>query len=308
MRTLQILAVVMLAASSSLAQDFAGYNLPQIGIESERAISIVLGGRGVNGESFALTSDTLGVDWHAEITVGEESTTISKFGYAFSGSFKINDESSIELAVSGQISEPFGFTPELDDEGFHEIDVFSLRDFSIAGTYINQGREVPFNGEMAVGNARLGDLRVGYGLTPDRLVLDATGREYLSYRLEDSIQFEDDLFLKVIRVTSGVEMAQLRPAILGDSNLDGAFNSTDLVQVFAAGEYEDGVDGNSTWAEGDWNGDLEFNTTDMVDAFQAGTYSNAAVAVPEPSSILLALMSLVSFLQVVPRTTQSRSK
>ena len=41
----------------------------------------------------------------------------------------------------------------------------------------------------------------------------------------------------------------------GDANLDGAFDSGDLVQIFATGEYEDDQSGNSTWADGDWNCD-----------------------------------------------------
>lgn len=45
----------------------------------------------------------------------------------------------------------------------------------------------------------------------------------------------------------------------GDTNLDGHFNSADLVRVFQAGEYEDQVFANSSWEEGDWNGDGEFN-------------------------------------------------
>jgi hypothetical protein len=62
----------------------------------------------------------------------------------------------------------------------------------------------------------------------------------------------------------------------GDANLDRIFNSTDLVVVFTAGEYEDAVPGNSTWAEGDWNCDGDFNTSDLVAAFQAGNYVAAA--------------------------------
>jgi hypothetical protein len=58
----------------------------------------------------------------------------------------------------------------------------------------------------------------------------------------------------------------------GDSNRDGVFDSTDLVQVFQAGQYEDGVLGNSTWSSGDWNGDGEFDSQDLVFAFQAGSY------------------------------------
>lgn len=54
----------------------------------------------------------------------------------------------------------------------------------------------------------------------------------------------------------------------GDANLDGVFDSADLVLVFEAGEYEDDLVGNSGWATGDWNGDGEFNSTDLVIALQ----------------------------------------
>ena len=63
----------------------------------------------------------------------------------------------------------------------------------------------------------------------------------------------------------------------GDANLDGAFDSTDLVQTFQVGKYEDGVDGNATWSEGDWDGDGDFTSSDLVVAFQGGGYQ-AAVA------------------------------
>ncbi|MCA9196247.1 MAG: CotH kinase family protein [Planctomycetales bacterium] len=64
----------------------------------------------------------------------------------------------------------------------------------------------------------------------------------------------------------------------GDANLDGVFNSSDLVQVFQTSEYEDNEFANSTWAEGDWDGDGEFGSSDLVLAFQAGAYSPAAQA------------------------------
>jgi hypothetical protein len=62
----------------------------------------------------------------------------------------------------------------------------------------------------------------------------------------------------------------------GDANLDGLFNSSDLVAVFQAGQYEDGVIGNSNWSTGDWNCDQEFDTGDLVLAFQAGIYELGA--------------------------------
>ena len=58
----------------------------------------------------------------------------------------------------------------------------------------------------------------------------------------------------------------------GDANGDGRFDSSDLVAVFVAGEYEDAIPGNSTFAEGDWNGDGDFDSRDMVYVFQLGTY------------------------------------
>ena len=58
----------------------------------------------------------------------------------------------------------------------------------------------------------------------------------------------------------------------GDANLDGRFDSSDLVLIFQAGEYEDATFDNSTWAEGDWDGDGDFTSSDIVLAFQAGEY------------------------------------
>ena len=58
----------------------------------------------------------------------------------------------------------------------------------------------------------------------------------------------------------------------GDSNGDGRFDSRDLVVVFQAAEYEDEVDGNSTFEEGDWNGDGDFDSSDLVAAFRTGNY------------------------------------
>jgi M6 family metalloprotease-like protein len=62
----------------------------------------------------------------------------------------------------------------------------------------------------------------------------------------------------------------------GDANLDGQFNSSDLVAVFQRGRYEDNIPGGAGWADGDWNGDGEFNSADFVKAFQTGGYELGA--------------------------------
>lgn len=79
---------------------------------------------------------------------------------------------------------------------------------------------------------------------------------------------------------------ELNQTYLGDSNLDGTFDSGDLVTVFMSGEYEDGDALNSTWATGDWDGNGDFETSDIVAAFDAGGYDvgprTAIASVPEP--------------------------
>jgi MYXO-CTERM domain-containing protein len=82
---------------------------------------------------------------------------------------------------------------------------------------------------------------------------------------------------------------------IGDADLNGEFNSSDLIQVLASGTYE--TDTPSAWTSGDFNGDARTNSTDLVAALADGGYENgprAAVAsVPEPTGALLVLIGLL---------------
>ncbi len=86
---------------------------------------------------------------------------------------------------------------------------------------------------------------------------------------------------------------EIKGTWMGDANLDGEFSTADFVQVFQAGEYEDGIAENSLWHEGDWNGDLEFDSSDFLKAFQVGAFEQgprpAAQNVPEPASLVILL-------------------
>ena len=62
----------------------------------------------------------------------------------------------------------------------------------------------------------------------------------------------------------------------GDANLDGRFDTRDLIQIFSAAEYEDSVANNSVWSEGDWNCDGDATTRDLVLAFRSGSYGEFA--------------------------------
>jgi hypothetical protein len=94
----------------------------------------------------------------------------------------------------------------------------------------------------------------------------------------------------------------IRKTYIGDANLDGVFDSGDLVDVFVAEEYDDGIAGNSTWATGDWNGDKEFDSGDIVFAFQKEGYDmpprTGATAVPEPSSLTMLLLAALCSLRL----------
>lgn len=64
----------------------------------------------------------------------------------------------------------------------------------------------------------------------------------------------------------------VKNTFFGDANLNGEFNSADLVLVFQGAQYEDDVAGNSTWVTGDWDGNRELDTADLVLAFQQGVF------------------------------------
>jgi hypothetical protein len=73
-------------------------------------------------------------------------------------------------------------------------------------------------------------------------------------------------------------LEQILGTTRGDVDLNGRFDSSDLVSVFQSGQYEDSVAGNSGWREGDWNCDGEFTSSDLVAAFADGGYIAEAIA------------------------------
>lgn len=84
---------------------------------------------------------------------------------------------------------------------------------------------------------------------------------------------------------------ELAKTYFGDADLDGEFNSGDLVVLFTAGQYEDGINTNSTWSTGDFDGNGDFDSVDLALAFADGGYEQGPRAelnrVPEPNAIIL---------------------
>ena len=95
-----------------------------------------------------------------------------------------------------------------------------------------------------------------------------------------------------------VWVRDLKQTWIGDADLNGLFDSADMVAAFQAGRYE--LDRDATWQQGDWTGDLRFTSTDLVSAFQDGGYERGirlAVAIPEPHGLLLFAAGFVGFVQ-----------
>jgi arylsulfatase A-like enzyme len=153
-------------------------------------------------------------------------------------------------------------------------------DYSLAE---NQTRIPPLLGDLDGDGDRDGvdidvlSAAIRNGGTDARLDLNADG----------SVDHEDQLFW----------VNDVKKTWLGDSNLNGVFDSEDLILVFLASEYEDEFPGNSGWSEGDWNGDGEFGTGDLTLAFQSGGYEQgrrtALSVVPEPSSLPMLIGALL---------------
>jgi hypothetical protein len=92
-----------------------------------------------------------------------------------------------------------------------------------------------------------------------------------------------------------VWIKNLQNTWIGDANLDGEFNSGDLVSVLASGSYE--ADFVSSWSTGDFNGDGRSNSTDLVAALADGGYElgprPVAIVVSEPTSLVIVFVGLI---------------
>lgn len=143
-------------------------------------------------------------------------------------------------------------------------------------------RDGDFNGDGTVDVSDLNDLNQAFK--------DKSSDAKYDVNLDLQIDYND--VLAWIKWSKGT--------CIGDVNLDGAFNSSDLVELFKQGLYE--TEEFATWTSGDWNGDCKFDSSDLLLAFQEGCYEAEGVfveaepaaasdartmATPEPSSAIL---------------------
>jgi Concanavalin A-like lectin/glucanases superfamily/PEP-CTERM motif len=150
-----------------------------------------------------------------------------------------------------------------------------------------------------------------YGRTPDGTVDDVA--------VWDEALTEEQLASLFDGSETPLTLAGLGGDVLqaGDADMDCDFDQLDLVAVQVAAKYLTGEA--ATWGEGDWNGapggsvqdkipptgNGQFDQLDIIAALGAGQYLQgsycadggaAAIAIPEPSTLLLVALGLTSML------------
>lgn len=194
-----------------------------------------------------------------------------------------NPNNPLSIGSGGDLGTEFFFQGMIDDLSIWDesLSLQSVQQVMANGVaaFIN-GAPGDFNGDGQLTTVDIDDLsqKIRGGANPQTHDLTRDGK----------VDFADHTFW----------IESLKKTWYGDANLNGEFNSADFVVVFQAGEYEDAVTGNSTWAKGDWNGDGEFNSSDFVTAFQGGGFERgprgAVATVPEPAGTWLTILVIMS--------------
>lgn len=186
----------------------------------------------------------------------------------------------------------------------YQLDVVDLaplieRDDTVVGDYVHLNRQ---------GQTKLGRLYLQELLKVDRPL--ATPALVNTVIQGDDPVLDFDESGVVDTADKSIFVADYLGTFFGDANLDGEFNSTDLVLTFQTAEFEDSVDFNSTWTTGDWNGDKDFTSSDLVLAFQFGSYEqgvrSSGVALPEPSSAYPSVLAF-ALLRITTRLRPRRT-
>ena len=255
-------------------------------------------------EVLGLAGDTPGTNlpagWTAVIT-GQERRTISALyppEEVVAGAYNAGPEGSSDrsLALGDDGSDApnqLQLAMEVTDEKLYALKLaFDLEVWAGDAAFVMEAGEAAFQvtiqsqqGGRWVPLADLGVVTTGPALQPsDTIVLDGNttpNQVHFDSSIIDAHALPGTLLRIDFSVPAGgqgagyvygLDNVQIQTLYPGDANGDGAFDSSDMVQVFQTGEYEDSLPGNSTFAEGDWNGDREFNSSDMVLAFQTGLY------------------------------------
>lgn len=162
------------------------------------------------------------------------------------------------------------------DFGLYQLQVHSLANRPGRLNLEIESIAIVDRGEMLVPGDYNGDNELGV-IDLERLVraaVDGPAPAWFDANQDGTVNLDDASYW----------VTDLKNTYFGDANLDGEFNSSDLVQVFSVGKHE--TDNDATWSDGDWNFDGQVSSADFVVAFIDGGYElgpKGASAVPEPT-------------------------
>jgi hypothetical protein len=198
-------------------------------------------------------------------------------GFVLGGRFGLFQKATVDFAEVLLYSEALGDEDRVAVEAYLDDKFFGIS--GIPGDFDNDGLLTAIDIDLLSAVVRDGSNDAEYDLNGDERVNQA----------------DRDVWVHVLKNT-----------FYGDADLDGEFDTADLVRVLSIGKYETGSE--AGWSEGDWDGSHAFGTGDMVAALTDGAYeqgpASRAHAVPEPTSLLLLLLGAIAL--VGPRPT-SRS-
>ena len=270
-------------------------------------------GRIVVGTSFVLNK--WGYPGDGEAFIWTEEAGMRGLGFlpnqTVSRATAVSGDGSLVIGNSGGVGDPFLWTESTGILNLQDVleENFGLRS-ELEGWRLRQVWDISPNGRFLTGNAWRPDgdveawlvqLRSDAGDFDDNGTLDVED----IWRLSTSINAASADPVFDLNADTAVDdrdlqfwIHNLKDTWIGDANLDGEFNSSDLVAVLAIGKYEQDID--AKWSEGDWTADMRFSTADLVVALQDGGFEQgpraATKAVPVPPTALLLLSACCYFL------------
>ena len=188
----------------------------------------------------------------------------------------IDGDQDLDLLVTSQFNCFCGSRPQGDLVWYRNTDGTFGAAREIAPYRLDDFFTVDFDSDGDVDIVTSGSWGVGWHENDGNgqfLPREIIGHNLFPTQLAD---IDGDGDLDAVSTSQSAAFAWHENRIAGDTNGDGKFDSSDLVSVFQDNEYEDGIEGNSTFKTGDWNNDGEFDSSDLVFVFQAGNYLHAA--------------------------------
>lgn len=263
--------------------------------------------------SFGLMHDFSPDIKHGDVSVGfleSENTAVDEWQLQVDSEYFRYRESvpkgpNVALEFVLHLGSPFSeVSVNFDNDFLDDVPGLSFGPFAYKGTLTSE--HTTAFGMSAVQAGKANAYLDNWSLSPFSVVpgdfnlngsLDVADLNLLAAQIRDSNywpRFDVNGDLKVNSMDRTAWLHDLRRTYYGDANLDGLFNSVDLVVVFQVGRYENDVTLDESWQSGDWNGDGRFDSTDLVLAFQDGGYDQGPLAaVPEPELIIPAISFLL---------------